>query len=234
MLAPEFDLPVIPPADKITLSDNRFISTLILRALLYLIACGFITVLYVVCVLLLKALTKCWLCTKRRAVLNVTEVPLDQTLKAKMKISKLLLVWCAFIGAISLEFSSSLGAICIFVSCFLKLLSTYVRCTAETERRGPGVATTKWHMHLTLLFLAMCAMCLIFPGFIAWIKSLPYSLQVTNDPYTNPCILMVLSCALLWQFPTPSFNRKQFKWYKSRVLGGLMVGSNSWSCMVSA
>ncbi|KAF8770695.1 GPI inositol-deacylase like protein [Argiope bruennichi] len=91
ILSPEFDLPFIPPADKITLSDNRFLSTLILRTLLYLIACGFITVLYIVCVYLLKGITKCFLCTKQ------------------------------------------------------SFLSTYVKCIAETERRGPGVATTKWH-----------------------------------------------------------------------------------------
>ncbi|CAL1282554.1 unnamed protein product [Larinioides sclopetarius] len=211
MLSPEFGLPVIPPADKITLSDNRFISTLLLRTILYLIACGFIMGLYIFSLFLLKGLTKCWLCMKQRAVLDVTEVPLDQTLKAKMKISKPLLVWCAFIGAISFEFSSSLGAICISASCFLKILSIYIRCTAETERRGPGVATTKWQMHLTLLFLSMSALYLIFPGFIAWIMSLPYSLQVTSDPYTGPCILIVLSCALLWQFPTPSFHRVGYR-----------------------
>ncbi|GFT89398.1 uncharacterized protein TNCV_4386851 [Trichonephila clavipes] len=211
ILDPELDVPVIPPADRITQDDNRFVSTLILRTLLYLIACGLIAAIYTVFALFLKGISKFWIWIKHKTVFKVTEVPLEQTFKSKIKISKLLLVWCAFIGAVSLQFSSSLGAICAFIFYFLKLISDYIRCAAEEERRGPGVATTKWHFHFTLVLLSMCTTALVFPGMIAWVKGLQYSFQVPNDPYTFPCVSVVLSCALLWQLPSPSFNRVAYK-----------------------
>ncbi|GFY57800.1 GPI inositol-deacylase [Trichonephila inaurata madagascariensis] len=211
ILDPELDIPVIPPADRITQDDNRFVSTLILRTLLYLIACGLIAAIYTVFALFLKGISKFWIWIKHKTIFKVTEVPLEQTFKSRIKISKLLLVWCAFIGAVSVQFSSSLGAICAFIFYFLKLISDYIRCAAEEERRGPGVATTKWHFHFTLVLLSMCTTALVFPGMIAWVKGLQYSFQVPNDPYTFPCVSVVLSCALLWQLPSPSFNRVAYK-----------------------
>ncbi|GIY26830.1 GPI inositol-deacylase [Caerostris darwini] len=210
-LAPELNLPFIPAADEIIQDDNRFISTVILRTLLYLIACGLITILYTVCVLFLIGISKLWMGLKRKTLLNITEVPMEQALRVKRKISKFQLVWTAFIGAVSLEFSSSLAFIVAFIAYSLKFVSSYIRCAAEIERRGPVVVATKWYWQFTVLLLWMCASCLVFPGLIAWFKNLQYSLQVPDDPYMNPTILMVLISALLYHLPTPSFSRTGYK-----------------------
>ncbi|GIY67579.1 GPI inositol-deacylase [Caerostris extrusa] len=167
ILAPELNVAFIPTADEIIQDDNRFISTVILRTLLYLIACGLITVLYIVCVLFLIGISKLWMCLKRKTLLNITEVPMEQALKVKRKISKFQLVWTAFIGAVSLEFSSSLAFTIAFIAYSLKFVSSYIRCAAEIERRGCGCSN---QMVLAIYGAAFMDVCIL--SSISWLNCL--------------------------------------------------------------
>ncbi|XP_035224963.1 GPI inositol-deacylase-like isoform X2 [Stegodyphus dumicola] len=202
-------LPLFPHPDDIAIWDKSLLSAFLLRTLLYLISCGLIVTVYILMEVFMKFFSNFWIWIRHRNILNATEIPLEQTLKGPVRISKLMVIWSSFLAATALVFSGSLACIFAVVFHLCKVLTMHARCKAEEERRGSNLGTSRWYFHFTLLLLWILVTVLVSPSFISWLKSLEYSLRVPNDPYCLPCLLLIVSSSFLWQLPTPCLNRQR-------------------------
>ncbi|XP_054720836.1 GPI inositol-deacylase-like [Uloborus diversus] len=160
---------------------------------------------------LFKWTSSFWIWIRHRNVLNATLVPLEQTLRKEVKMSKVVLFYGALLASVSAYFSSSVAIIMAFIYYFLVLMLLHARCRAEEERRGTTSATLRWYFHFSLVLLYACVVMLVSPGFIAWFKNLEFSLRVPNDPYNYPCTTIILCSYIIWALPAPCINRVKYE-----------------------